>query len=84
VPGGVLIDEPKVGLVDQGGRLQRVARTLVAEVGRRPPAQLPVDEGHAATLYFQSVRLPEGFGAFDLYSITRTKLKERREDDDRD
>jgi WD40 repeat protein len=37
----------------------------------------------AATLYFQSVRL-EGFGAFDLYRITRTKLKERREDDDRD
>ena len=41
-----LVDESKVGLVDQGGRLQDVSRLLAPKPGRRPASQFLVDDRH--------------------------------------
>ena len=46
VPGGALIDQPQVGLVDEGGRLQGVALALAPQMGRGPAAKLLVDQRH--------------------------------------
>ena len=35
----------RVSLVDQGGRLQRVIRTLLAKIGASEAAQLVIDQG---------------------------------------
>ena len=44
VPLGVaLIDEPKVGLMNQGGWLENMSPALGPKPGCRPPAQLLVD-----------------------------------------
>ena len=40
----ILADKSDVCLVDQGGGLQRVFLPLAAEIGGRPPPQLPVDK----------------------------------------
>jgi hypothetical protein len=45
---GALFDEAEVRLVDQGGRLQRVARPLLAKLTRGDPAQLGVDQREQA------------------------------------
>ena len=38
------IDQPEVGLVDQGGRLQRLAGRLLGQLPRRQPPQFVVDQ----------------------------------------
>jgi hypothetical protein len=43
--GVTLVDESEVRLVDQGGRLQNVPGPFVSKSGRRPAAQLLVDDG---------------------------------------
>jgi hypothetical protein len=40
----VLVDEPDVGLVNEGRRLQGVIGTLASELARRHPAQFRIDE----------------------------------------
>ena len=45
LPIGVsLVDESKVGLVDESGRLQDVPRPLAPKSGRRPAAQFLMDD----------------------------------------
>jgi hypothetical protein len=45
LPVGVsLVDESKVGLVDQGGRLQDVSLRLAPKSGRRPATPFEVDD----------------------------------------
>src|SRR4029450_3428889 len=41
-------DQPKVRLIDQRGRLERVAGTLVTHVAPGQAAQFPMDEGQQA------------------------------------
>ncbi len=41
-----LVDEPQVGLVHQGGGLERVPRLFPPEIALGLPAQLVVDDGH--------------------------------------
>jgi hypothetical protein len=41
-----LVDESKIGLVDQGGRLQDMSRLLAPQSGSRPAAQFLVDDRH--------------------------------------
>ena len=41
-----LVDESKIGLVDQGGRLQNVSPWLAPKPGRRPASQFLVDDHH--------------------------------------
>jgi hypothetical protein len=41
-----LVDQSKIGLVDQGGRLQDVSRLLAPKPGRRPASQFLVDDHH--------------------------------------
>ena len=39
-----VLHQPQVGLVDEAGRLQRLARTLAAKVAGREPPQFLVDD----------------------------------------
>ena len=41
-----LVDESKVGLVDQGGRLQDVSRLFAPKPGRRSASQFLVNDHH--------------------------------------
>jgi hypothetical protein len=47
-PDAIEIDEPQVGLVDERGRLERVAIPLAAHTPMRHPVQLRLDERHQA------------------------------------
>ena len=44
--GAVLVHQPEVGLVDQGGGLEGVAGPFVAHATARHAAQLPVNQRH--------------------------------------
>jgi hypothetical protein len=47
VPGGRLLrEQPKIGLVDERGRLQRMPWPFAAQAGVRQPPQLVVDRGN--------------------------------------
>lgn len=40
----LLIDQPQVGFVNQGGRLQRVVTPFAPQAGRRPGPEIPMHE----------------------------------------
>ena len=44
--GLLLLYQPGIGLVDQGSRLQRMARALVTHVASRQPSQFGIKQGY--------------------------------------
>src|SRR5207249_4913566 len=51
-------DQPEIGLVHQGRRLQRVSGAFASQICRRPPPKLPIDHFHNAVSRFDVTLTP--------------------------